>query len=85
MPSGGTLTSTAITQVTTVLVVMWIDEGLGIDSRVRGKFRAVLTTKASWTGLGLPICKEIADSIGFGYHSDPGAQTGKSRESSFLW
>jgi len=85
MPSGGTLRSMLSSQVTTV----WCG-GLmtrpGIDARVRGKIFEPFSPPRLGTGLGLPICKEIADfhrarlSLGPGWH-----KLVQSRESSFLW
>ena len=66
MPDGGTVNIEAERIVgrgsSDRVVVRIIDEGAGIDPRVRSKiFDPFFTTKASGTGLGLSICREIAD------------------------
>jgi signal transduction histidine kinase len=66
MPSGGSVTIDAQVQHArsnrAVVVVRVIDNGVGIDAAVRTKiFEPFFTTKSAGTGLGLPICREIAD------------------------
>ena len=66
MPRGGTLTIEAHRSYdrtgTPHVLVKVIDDGDGIDPEVRGKiFEPFFTTKKTGTGLGLPICREIAD------------------------
>lgn len=66
MPEGGTATIEAESIVDRStpnrVVVRVIDEGSGIEPRVRAKiFEPFFTTKPSGTGLGLSICREIAD------------------------
>jgi two-component system sporulation sensor kinase A len=66
MPAGGSITIDAQVQHAksnrAVVVVRVIDDGIGIDAAVRTKiFEPFFTTKSAGTGLGLPICREIAD------------------------
>jgi signal transduction histidine kinase len=66
MPAGGSVTIDAHVQHAksnrAVVVVRVIDDGIGIDATVRTKiFEPFFTTKSAGTGLGLPICREIAD------------------------
>jgi signal transduction histidine kinase len=67
MPTGGgSITIDAQVQQSksnrAVVVVRVIDDGIGIDAAVRTKiFEPFFTTKSAGTGLGLPICREIAD------------------------
>jgi signal transduction histidine kinase len=66
MPAGGSVTIDAQAQHAkssrAVVVVRVIDDGIGIDAAVRTKiFEPFFTTKSAGTGLGLPICREIAD------------------------
>jgi two-component system, NtrC family, nitrogen regulation sensor histidine kinase GlnL len=66
MPNGGTITIDAQLQHPrsnrAAVLVRVIDDGIGIDTAVRNKiFEPFFTTKISGTGLGLPICREIAD------------------------
>jgi signal transduction histidine kinase len=66
MPNGGTITIDAQLQhprsSRAAVLVRVIDDGIGIDTAVRNKiFEPFFTTKISGTGLGLPICREIAD------------------------
>jgi two-component system, sporulation sensor kinase E len=63
MPDGGNLVVRCShrKQNDTVLVEI-LDEGTGIDPSIRSSlFQPFFTTKAFGTGLGLPICREIAD------------------------
>jgi signal transduction histidine kinase len=65
-PGGGSITIDAQVQYPksnrAVVVVRVIDDGIGIDAAVRTKiFEPFFTTKSAGTGLGLPICREIAD------------------------
>jgi len=63
MPNGGALMIRCYAKDRSqVVVVDFIDEGIGIDPTIRGKiFQPFFTTKALGTGLGLSICREIAD------------------------
>jgi signal transduction histidine kinase len=66
MPEGGTVTIDADRSRgrtgTDSVIVRVLDEGMGIDPTVRPKiFEPFFTTKASGSGLGLSICREIAD------------------------
>jgi len=63
MSNGGSLTIRCYSRDRSqVVVVDFIDEGIGIDPTIRGKiFEPFFTTKALGTGLGLSICREIAD------------------------
>jgi signal transduction histidine kinase len=66
MPAGGAITIDAQLQHArssrAAVLVRVIDDGIGIDSALRTKiFEPFFTTKVSGTGLGLPICREIAD------------------------
>ena len=65
MPDGGTIRIEAIasqTEFDSRVIVRILDEGIGIDTLVRGKmFEPFFTTKPTGTGLGLSICREIAD------------------------
>jgi signal transduction histidine kinase len=66
MPTGGSVTIDAQVEHAktsrAVVVVKVIDDGIGIDAAVRTKiFEPFFTTKSAGTGLGLPICREIAD------------------------
>lgn len=45
-----------------IVVVDFVDEGVGIDPTIKAKiFQPFFTTKTFGTGLGLSICREIAD------------------------
>src|SRR5947208_16773397 len=66
MPDGGTVSIEAerlSTRTTADRVIIRIaDEGSGIEPAARAKiFEPFFTTKPIGTGLGLPICREIAD------------------------
>ena len=65
-PTGGSITIEAHVRDAKssrgVVIVRVIDDGIGIDAAVRTKiFEPFFTTKSAGTGLGLPICREIAD------------------------
>lgn len=68
MPDGGTLTVTTRRRVargTPVLEIAVTDTGVGIDAEARKKlFVPFYTTKASGTGLGLPISQRIVHAHG---------------------
>jgi len=63
MNPGGTLTIRGLEGPRrSTLTVEVIDEGLGIDPALASRiFQPFFTTKVMGTGLGLPICREIAD------------------------
>ncbi len=66
MPDGGSVIVEAehvpTRTITGCVIVRVVDEGPGIDPSVRAKiFEPFFTTKPAGTGLGLPICREIAD------------------------
>jgi signal transduction histidine kinase len=66
MPNGGTVTieveHVSSRMALDHVVVSIVDEGAGIDPPIRTKvFEPFFTTKPSGSGLGLSICREIAD------------------------
>src|SRR5262249_44424446 len=63
MSNGGSLTIRCYSKDRSQVVVLdSMEEGIGIDPTIRGKFfEPFFTTKALGTGLGLSICREIAD------------------------
>jgi signal transduction histidine kinase len=60
-PAGGQIEVQARTEVSTIEVEV-LDQGAGLSSEVQDRlFEPFLTTKPSGMGLGLSICREIAD------------------------
>jgi len=62
MPRGGTLTVTTSLQPPSSVALTFTDTGVGMDAEHRGRlFEPFLTTRASGTGLGLPIVSRIVE------------------------
>jgi two-component system sporulation sensor kinase A len=63
MPNGGTITIQAVQEaIDGPVTVRVIDSGVGIDPEIEPRvFEPFFTTKTSGTGLGLTICREIAE------------------------
>jgi signal transduction histidine kinase len=60
-PQGGSIYVTASTSGSTVSIEV-VDNGLGLTPEIQERlFEPFLTTKSSGMGLGLSICREIAD------------------------
>jgi len=61
MPSGGTL-DIGVTQNGSIVEVAVSDSGTGLDAKILGKlFTPFVTTKVNGVGLGLGICRRIAE------------------------
>ena len=61
MPSGGTL-DIGVTQNGSIVEVAVSDSGTGLDAKILGKlFTPFVTTKPNGVGLGLGICRRIAE------------------------
>ena len=64
MPNGGILTLSAV-KTENEYVISVTDTGLGISSDVKSNlFKPFYTTKRWGTGLGLTICKQVAEAHG---------------------
>ncbi len=77
MPGGGTVTISC-KQNDTEVIVSVADTGIGIRPDILKKvFRPFYTTKRGGTGLGLALCKKIAEAHGGSIHieSTPGVRT----------
>ena len=66
------------------LVISVEDDGPGLPEAVRAKlFAPFVTTKASGTGLGLPISKKLVESLGGSLHMAPLEPHGTRAELTF--